>query len=104
LLVILPEDRESLIAVSDAPGDGEIDRIGQMGLDAEHVVFRPLDELGPHPADHDERRSIEPAHLQELPDHQGFERRPDAAGYDHEGMGEKDEVVQAREERAVLIT
>ena len=74
-----------------------------MRLDAEHVVFRPLDEVRPHPADHDERRPIEPAHLQELPDHQRFERRPDAAGHDHEGVGEKDEMVQAREERPVLI-
>jgi hypothetical protein len=62
-----------------------------------------LHEIGPHPADHDERRPIEPAHLQELPDHQRFERRPDAAGHDHDGVGAKDEVVQAREERPVLI-
>jgi hypothetical protein len=74
-----------------------------MRLDAEHVVFRPLHELRPHPADHDERRPIEPAHLQELPDHQRFERRPDAARHDHEGMGEKDEVMQSREKCPVLI-
>jgi len=39
LPVVLPDERERLIAVSDAAGDRGIDRIGQMGLDAEHVVF-----------------------------------------------------------------
>jgi hypothetical protein len=27
-------------------------------LDAEHVVFGPLHKVGPHPADHDERRAL----------------------------------------------
>jgi hypothetical protein len=103
MVVILPDDRESLVAVSHAPGDREIDRIGQMRLDAEHVVFLPLDEIGPHPADHDERRPIEPAHLQQLPDHQRFERRSDAAGHDDERVGEEGEMVQPREESAMLI-
>ena len=74
-----------------------------MRLHAEHMVFRPLHEVGPHPADHDERCPIEPANLQQLPDHQRFERRTDATRHDDERVGEKDEMVKPLEERPVLI-
>ena len=45
---------------------------------------------------------VELPHLEELPDHHQLEHRADAARHDDEGVRDEHEVVQAREEGAVL--
>ena len=62
----------------------------------------PVDQLGPHLADQDQRRVVHVPDLQQLPDHQRFEHRADPAGRDDEGVRDQDEVVQPGEERLVL--
>ena len=68
----------------------------------EHHGLRPVEQPVPEVPGQDQRRVVQVPHLEQLPDHQRFEHRADAAGRDDERVGHQDEVVQPGEERLVL--
>ena len=51
----------------------------------------------------DDRALAQHANLHELPRHEALERRPDAPREDEEGLRHPDEVMEAREERAMFV-
>src|SRR5262249_3113695 len=76
-----------------------IRRADEAALD--HGRAHPVAQTGPHCTDEDERMLLHVLHLQELPHHEELEGRADAARHDDERRRKPDEMMQAREERAV---
>ena len=94
-----PDDRRP---VGQDLRDLQVSGADQRGVRAEHLGLRPVEQPVPEVAGQDQRRVVQVPHLEELPDHQRFQHRPDAAGRDDERVGHQDEVVQPGEERLVL--
>ena len=100
--VVFAEDVEDLGPGLAADRDGEVLGAGQRAIGAQHRLPGPFDQLGPHRADQDERGVVQLPHLEQLPDHHRLQHRADPARHDDEGVRDEHEMVQPREERAVL--
>ena len=77
------------------------DVLGRGQAVADDLALDPVAQAAPHRPDEDQRPVAQQAHLEELPDHHRLERGADAAVDHHVGVGQADELVEAREEGGV---
>src|SRR5882724_6746196 len=91
---------QGVVQVVDPMRGVEVARGGEAAR--HHLALHPGPQVAPHRPDEDERPVADQPHLEELPDHHGLERRADPAIHHHVGVGDADELVEAREEGGVL--
>lgn len=68
----------------------------------QHHLFRPVNQTQPHRIGKDQRRIVQVAYLQQLPDHRGLEHRADTTWRDNKSIRQQHEVMQAGEERLMF--
>ena len=99
---MVADDGDGFVGVGDANRNIDVFGVDQRCLEREHRILHPLDQRRPEFADQDQRRVVEMAHLQQLPDHHRLQHRTDPAGRDDKRIRRQHEVMQTRKERPVL--
>lgn len=102
LLVPRADECNGFLCRIDAVRNIEILRAGELKFWPQQILTPPFDEIGPHAADEYQRGPMQFADLKELPDHRQFQHCADPAGYDDECVRYQYEVMQPREESAML--
>ena len=90
-------------AILDTGGNGHVFGAGQRTIGSEHAFAAPVHQFSVHGSGKNQRRIMQLAHLQKLPDHHGFQNRADSAWNHHERVRNQYEMMQASKKRAMLV-
>src|SRR4029077_4304732 len=100
---VFADQRDAFVDCVHAMWNGEIDLAGEFITFAEHRAATPVDELGPHFPDNNERGVVKFPYLEQLPRERQLQQSSDTAWNHHERIGDDHKMVQSRKERAVFV-